>query len=128
MKVKDLWMIISGKLKKSASLSFDASTADKKKYTTDVQHWKDRNDRVSDIIGFSCEKEFRIHIIKAESVTKMWSILKVQYEQSNLTILFLATKKLTQTKQSNFKFIQNYANSLKQVVVKCSDIEKTIQS
>jgi len=38
LKVKGLWMIISGKLEKSASLSFDASTADKKKYITDVQH------------------------------------------------------------------------------------------
>ena len=42
--------------------------------------------------------------------------------------LFLTIKKLTQTKQLNFKFIQNYANSLKQVIIKCSDIEKTIQS
>ncbi len=46
----------------------------------------------------------------------------------NLIILFLTIKKLTQTKQLNFKFIQNYANSLKQVIVKCSDIGKTIQS
>ncbi len=128
LKVKDLWMIISEKLKKSTSLSFNVSTADKKKYITDVQHWKDRNDRVSDIIDFSCEKRLRIHIIKAENVIKMWSILKTQYEQSNLIILFLTIKKLTQTKQLNFKFIQNYANSLKQIIVKCSDIEKTIQS
>jgi len=64
-------MITSGKLEKSAPLSFDASTADKKKYITDVQHWEDRNDRASDIIGFSCEKRPRIHIIKAESATKM---------------------------------------------------------
>jgi len=45
-----------------------------------------------------------------------------------LITLFLTIKKLTQTKQLNFKFIQNYANSLKQVVIKCSDIKKTIQS
>ncbi len=36
LKVKDLWIIISEKLKKSTSLSFDISTADKKKYITDV--------------------------------------------------------------------------------------------
>ncbi len=113
LKVKDLWMIISEKLKKSTSLSFNVLTADKKKYITDVQHWEDRNNRVSDIIDFSCEKKLRIHIIKAESVIKMWSILKIQYKQLNLIILFLTIKKLTQTKQLNFKFIQNYANSLK---------------
>ncbi len=38
LKVKDLWMIILKKLKKSTSLTFDISTADKKKYITDVQH------------------------------------------------------------------------------------------
>ena len=77
LKVKDLWMIISRKLKKSTSLSFNVSTADKKKYITDVQHWEDRNDRVSDIIDFSCEKRLRIHIFKADDVTKMWFILKI---------------------------------------------------
>ncbi len=128
LKVKDLWMIISRKLKKSASLSFNVSIADKKKYITDVQHWEDRNDRVSDIIDFSCEKRLRIHIFKADDVTKMWSILKTQYEQSNLIILFLTIKELTQSKQLNFKFIQNYADSLKQVVIKCADIEKTVES
>ncbi len=128
LKVKDLWMIISRKLKKSASLSFDVSTADKKKHITDVQHWKDRNNRASDIIDFSCEKRLRIHIFKADNVTKMWSILKTQYKQSNLTILFLTIKELTQSKQSNFKFIQNYADSLKQVTIKCADIEKTVES
>jgi len=76
LKVKNLWMIILKKLKKSTSLSFDVSTADKKKYITDVQHWKDRNDGISDIIDFSCEKRLRIHIFKADNVTKMWSILK----------------------------------------------------
>jgi len=38
LKAKGLWMITSGKLEKPAPLSFDASTADKKKYITDVQH------------------------------------------------------------------------------------------
>ncbi len=128
LKVKDLWMIISKKLKKSTSLSFDASTADKKKHITDVQHWEDRNHRVSDIIDFSCEKKFRIHIFKVDNVTKMWSILKTQYEQSNLITLFLTIKELTQSKQLNFKFIQNYADSLKQVVIKCADIKKTVES
>ncbi len=107
LKVKDLWMIILKKLKKSTSLSFNVSTADKKKYITDVQHWKDRNDRISDIIDFSCEKKFRIYIFKANNITKMWFILKTQYEQLNLIILFLTIKELTQSKQLNFKFIQN---------------------
>jgi len=94
LKVKDFWMIISKKLKKLTSLSFNISTADKKKYITNVQHWKDKNNRVSDIIDFSCKKRLRIHIIKAESIIKMWFILKIQYKQSNLITLFLTIKKL----------------------------------
>ncbi len=43
LKVKDLWMIISEKLKKSTSLSFNVLTADKKKYITDVQHRKNNS-------------------------------------------------------------------------------------
>jgi len=120
-------MITSGKLEKPAPLSSDASTADKKKHTTDVQHWEDRNDRASGIIGFSCEKRPRIHISKADNVTKMWSILKTQYEQSDLTTLFLATKELTQSKQSDFKSIQDYADSLKQAAIKCADTGKTVE-
>jgi len=127
LKAKGLWMITSGKLEKPAPLSSDASIADKKEYTTDVQHWEDRNDRASGIIGFSCEKGPRIHISKADDVTKMWSILKTQYEQSDLTTLFLATKELTQSKQSDFKSIQDYADSLKQAAIKCADIGKTVE-
>ncbi len=121
-------MIISRKLKKSTSLSFNILIADKKKYITDVQHWEDKNDKVSDIIDFSCKKRLRIHIFKADDITKMWFILKTQYEQSNLIILFLTIKELIQSKQLNFKFIQNYANSLKQIVIKCANIEKTVES
>ncbi len=76
LKVKNLWMIILKKLKKLISLSFNVLTADKKKYIIDVQHWKDRNDKVRDIIDFSCEKRFRIHIFKANNIIKMWFILK----------------------------------------------------
>ncbi len=76
LKVKNLWMIISEKLKKSTLLSFNILTADKKKYIIDVQHWEDKNNKVNNIIDFSCEKKLRIHIIKAESIIKMWFILK----------------------------------------------------
>ncbi len=54
--------------------------------------------------------------------------MKTQYEQLNLIILFLTIKELTQSKQLNFKFIQNYADSLKQVIIKCADIKKTVES
>jgi len=96
LKAKGLWMITSGKLEKPKP---DASTAAKKEYATATHHWEDRNDRASGMISFSCEKGPRVHIAKVDDATKMWSILKTQYEQSNLTTLYLATKELTQSKQ-----------------------------
>ncbi len=45
-----------------------------------------------------------------------------------MIILFLTIKELIQSKQLNFKFIQNYVDSLKQVVIKYANIEKTVES
>ncbi len=126
LKAKGLWMVTSGKLEKPKA---DASTAAASDViTTATHHWKDKNDRASDMINFSCEKGPRVHITKIDDVRKMWTILKTQYKQSDLTTLYLATKELTQSKQSNFKFIQNYADWLKWIIIKCSDIEKTVES
>ncbi len=45
-----------------------------------------------------------------------------------MTTLYLIIKELNRSKQLNFKFIQNYVDSLKQVVIRCSNVEKTIES
>ena len=145
LKVKDLWMIISRWLKKSKASKFNASTADtfsttstafistaaafvstaaafvaltavRKKYVIAAHYWANKNDRVCDMIIYNCEKESRVHIFKVIEVIKMWFILKTQYEQSNLTTLYLIIKELNHSKQLNFKFIQNYVNSLKWVI------------
>ncbi len=128
LKVKDLWWIISRKLKKSINPNSEFKTAVKKKYVSTILNWEDKNDRVCDVIIFSIEQRLRVHIVKIEDVIKMWSILKTQYEQSNLTTLYLAIKELTQSKQSNFNFIQNYADSLKRAVIRCSDIDNAVAS
>jgi len=73
------------------------------------------------MITFSTEQGPRVHIGKIEIATKMWSILKDQYEQSDLTTLHLAIRELTQSKQSDFKSIQDYADSLKRAATRCSD-------
>jgi len=142
LKVKDLWMIISRWLKKSKASKFNASTADtfsttstafistaaafvstaaafvaltavRKKYVIAAHYWANKNDRVCDMIIYNCKKESRVHIFKVIEVIKMWFILKTQYEQLNLTTLYLIIKELNHSKQLNFKFIQNYVNSLK---------------
>ncbi len=126
LKVKDLWWIILRKLKKSIISNSEFKTAVKKKYVSTILNWKNKNNRVCDVIIFSIEQKLRIHIVKIKDIIKMWSILKTQYEQSNLIILYLMIKELTQSKQLNFNFIQNYADSLKQAVIKCSNIDNAV--
>ncbi len=103
LKAKGLWWVTSGKLEKPKIPESNASTAAKEEYATATHHWEDRNDRVNGMITLSIEQGPRVHIVKIEDVTKMWSTLKTQYEQSDLTTLYLATKELTQSKQSDCK-------------------------
>ncbi len=157
LKVKDLWMIISRWLKKSKASKFNASTADtlsttlnafistaaafvltaaafvaltavRKKYIIAAHYWVNKNDRVCNMIIYNCKKESRVHIFKVIEVIKMWFILETQYEQSNLTTLYLIIKELNHSKQLNFKFIQNYVDSLKWVAIRCSNVKKMIKS
>jgi hypothetical protein len=125
LKAKGLWMVTSGKLEKPKA---DASTAAASDVTiTATHHWEDKNDRASGMISFSCEKGPRVHITKIDDAREMWTILKTQYEQSDLTTLYLATKELTQSKQSDFKSIQDYADWLKRAATKCSGTGKTVE-
>ena len=158
LKVKGLWMIISEWLEKSEASKFNASTAAtfsstsaafistatasvastaaafivltavRKEYVIAAHYWANKNDRVCDMIIYNCEKESRVHIFKINDVIKMWFILETQYEQSNLTTLYLIIKELNRSKQLNFKFIQNYVDSLKWIIIRCSNVEKTIES
>ncbi len=86
-----------------------------------INHWEEKNDRACGMITFSTEQGPRVHIGKIEIATKMWSILKDQYEQSDLITLHLAIRELTQSKQSDFKSIQDYADSLKRAATRCSN-------
>ena len=128
LKAKGLWWITSRKLEKPVIPDSESKTAVKKEYVSTILNWEDKNDRACDVIIFSIEQGLRVHIVKIEDAIKMWSILKTQYEQSDLTTLYLATKELTQSKQSNFNSIQNYADSLKRAVIRCSDIDNAVAS
>lgn len=121
LKVKGLWWVTSEKLKKSEISAFDVTATVKTEYKHELLHWEDKNDRACDMISFSIESELRVHISKIEIATQMWKVLRHQYEQSNLTIQHLAIKKLTRSRQFNFKSIQNYADAIKRFVIKCAD-------
>jgi len=78
--------------------------------------------------SITAKKNFEYIYSKVIEVIKIWFILETQYEQSNLTTLYLTIKELNRSKQLNFKFIQNYVDSLKRVAIRCSNVEKTIES
>ncbi len=98
LKVKDLWWIISRKLKKLIISNSEFKTTVKKKYVSTILNWEDKNDRICNLIIFSIKQRLRIHIVKIEDIIKMWFILKTQYEQLNLITLYLTIKELTQLK------------------------------
>jgi len=121
LKAKGLWWVTSGKLGKPEIPQSNATTAAKKEYASAMNHWEDKNDRACGMIIFSTEQGPRVHIGKIEIATQMWATLKDQYEQSNLTTLHLAIKELIQSKQSDFKSILDYADSLKRAATRCSN-------
>jgi len=135
LKAKGLWMITSEWLKKPEAPESNSSTAAasvvltaaRKEYATAAHYWADKNDRACDMITYNCEKGPRVHISKINDSTKMWSILETHYEQSDLTTLYLATKELNRSKQSDFNSIQDYADSLKRAATKCSNAGKTVE-
>ncbi len=126
LKSKGLWWVTSGKLEKPGIPSSDATSTAKREYASDLLTWEDKNDRACGMITFSAEQGPRVHIGNIEIATEMWSTLKAQYEQSDLTTIRLAIRELTQSKQSDFKSIQDYADSLKRAATKCSSTGNVI--
>jgi len=142
LQAKGLWMITSGSLEKpeapesnsststesTSAVDAPASTAAIKEYAIAAHYWADKNDRARGMITYHCETGPRVHISKITEATNMWFILETQYGQSDLTTLYLAIKELNRAKQSDFKSIQDYADSLKRVATRCSNVGKTIES
>ncbi len=93
-----LWWVTSGKLEKPEIPDPNVTAAAKKEYASAINHWEDKNDRACGMINFSIEQGLRVHIVKIEDATIMWSTLKTQYD---LTTLHLAIRELTQSKQSD---------------------------
>ena len=70
------------------------------------------------------KKKSQAHLRNIEVVSEIWFIIKNQYDESNVIILYSAFKKLTQFKQLNFRFIRKYANALKKIFNKCLNADK----
>lgn len=126
LKSKGLWRVTTGKLPIPVLPQPNATTAEQRQYASDVLHWDDNNDRACGLITFSTEQGPRVHTGNIENSTQMWIILRNQYEQSDLTTVHLAIRELTRSKQSDFKSIQEYADSLKRAATRCSNAGQTV--
>ena len=125
LKIKGLWWVTSGKVKKPEISENELNAEAEKAYKEELLSWKDKNDRACALISITMERGPRAHIRKVKIATEIWSKLKDQYESDVMT-LYLALKELTQSKQSDFKSIQEYADALKRVSIKCSNTGKEI--
>ena len=126
LKAKGLWWVTSGKLIKPGTLTGDITERAKEKQDDAILAWEDNNDRACAMIGLTVERGPRVHINHIELATERWSVLKDQYGESDITTRHLALKELTQSKQSDFKSIQDYADALKKASVKCSNTGRPI--
>lgn len=126
LKMNGLWWVTSGKLEKPVIPPSNATTADEEGYARELLEWEDKNMRACGMIKLSTERGPRIDIRDIEIATQIWSILKDRYEPSKFTTLYLAWRRLTQSRQSDFKSVQDYADSLKLAASRCSKVGEEV--
>ena len=128
LKGKGLWWVTSGKLIKPKLPAGELTNAATKEYQSELLAWEDKNDRASSMIGLTVDRGPRIHIENIENATERWSILKDHYEELNITTRHLTLKEFSRSRQSNFKSIQNYVDSLKRVDVRCLNTDSSLSN
>jgi len=72
------------------------------------------------IIRLSCESGPRVHIKGMEDEAAVWTMLKKQYEVSDMATLDLAIHSICQSVQSDFKTLDEYGQNVKENAAKCS--------
>ncbi len=117
LKVKDLWMIILKWLKKLKASKFNASTADT--FSTTLIAF------ISTTAAFILTAAV---FVALTTVRKEYVIAAYYWMNKNDRVCDMIIKELNHSKQSNFKFIQNYVDSFKWITIRCSNIEKMIKS
>ena len=98
LKIKGLWWVTSEKVKKSEIPDEELGREAKLAYEKELLDWEDKNDRACASISITMEQGPRAHIREVEIASEIWSKLKSQYEESDITTLHLALKELTQSK------------------------------
>ena len=111
-------------MKKSEDLDKEINAEIKLIYEIKLLDWKDKNDRACALITLIMKKKSQAHLRNIKVVSEIWFIIKNQYDESDVIILYSAFKKLTQFKQSNFRSIREYADAFKKIFNKCLNVDK----
>ena len=112
----------------NTELAKDAYKAKMKRYEKKLLKYNDKYSRTCATIRLNCEDGLCIHIKDVESPYEIWSILKNQYELSDLATWDNAVSKMVHQTQSDFSIIAKYKEVIKKGAAKCAKIRNLVSS
>ena len=98
------------------------------KYKEKLLDCDDKYSRACATIRLSCEDGPRVHIKGVESPHEIWSILKNQYESSDLATRDNAVSQMVHQTQSDFSTIAEYGEVIKKGAAKCAEMGNPVPS
>ena len=106
----------------------DVYEAKMEKYEEKLLECDDKYSRACANIRLSCEDGPRVHIKGIKSPHEIWSILKNQYESSDLATWDNAVSQMIHQTQSNFSTIAEYGEVIKKGAAKCAEMGNPVPS
>ena len=98
------------------------------KYEEKLLDCDDKYSRACATIRLNCEDGPRVHIKGVESPHEIWSILKNQYESSDLATWDNAVSQMVHQTQSEFSTIAEYGEVIKKGAAKCAEMRNPVPS
>ena len=106
----------------------DAHEAKMERYEEKLLDCDDKYSRACATIRLNCEDGPRVHIKGVESPHEIWSILKNQYESSDLATRDNAVSQMVHQTQSDFSTIAEYGEVIKKGAAKCAEMGNPVPS
>ncbi len=98
------------------------------KYREKLLDYDDKYSRACATIRLNCEEGPRVYIKGVESPHEIWSILKNQYESSDLATRDNAVFQMVHQTQSDFSTITEYGEVIKKGAAKCAEMGNPVPS
>ena len=112
----------------NTELAKDAYEAKMERYEEKLLECNDKYSRACATIRLNCEDGPRVHIKGVESPHEIWSILKNQYESSDLATRDNAVSQMVHQTQSDFSTIAEYGEVIKKGAAKCAEMGNPVPS